>query len=122
MVTKFCHFIGHAYSATLWKIVIEEIMTWVILKGAEAEFYNACIQAKHTREPFLKEYSSPSIKAYGEQIHLDVWEKLQVKILRGKKYFTSFLDNFTDKVVIVLRSQKANALMKYKFFETWAKN
>ena len=121
-LTEFHHSIGHAYPAALRKMVAEGIITEVVLEDAEAEFCDACVQAKHTRELFPKEHSSPPTKVHGERIHSDVWGKLQVKTLGGKEYFISFLDDFTDEAVVVLMSRKAEALTKYKLFKAWAKN
>ena len=121
-LTEFHRSMGHAYPAALRKMVTEGIVTGVVLEGAEAEFCDACVQAKHTREPFPKERLTPPTKIYGERIHSDVWGKSQVKTLGGKEYFISFLDDFTDEAVVVLMSRKAEALTKYKFFEAWAKN
>ena len=120
-LTEFHRIMGHAYPGALRKMVAEGVVTGVSLEDGEASFCEPCIQAKHSREPFPKERSSPQATTYGERIHSDLWGQSQVKTLGGKEYFMSFLDDATDEVVVVLLARKSEALSKYKNFDAWAK-
>ena len=120
-LTDFHRSMGHSYSPALKKMVAEGVITGVVLKDGEADFCKACIQAKHTREPFPKERSGEPTRAYGDRTHSDLWGKLQTKTLGGKEYFMTFLDDWSDEAVVVLLSRKSEALEKYKIYEAWVK-
>ncbi|KAJ3473669.1 hypothetical protein NLI96_g12886 [Meripilus lineatus] len=120
-LTQFHRIMGHAYPPALRKMVAQGTVSGVSLEDGPAEFCDTCVQAKHTRDSFPQERSSPQAKAYGERTHSDVWGKSQVKTLGGKEYFVTFTDDATDEAVVFLMSKKSDTFTKYKFYEAWAK-
>ena len=63
---------GHSYSPALKKMVAKGIITEVVLKDKEANFCKACIQAKHTCDPFPKKHSEEPTTAYRDCTHSDL--------------------------------------------------
>jgi len=79
---------------------IADPMTKGLVEGVEldststAEFCEACVQAKATRQPFPKE-TSHRAKKYGELIHTDLWGPAQTATIGGCLYYISFTNDFS---------------------------
>ena len=59
--------------------------------------------------------------AYGQRIHSDVWGKASVKSLGGNEYFVTFLDDFSDEVMVVPMKKKSEVFDRFKEYEALLK-
>ncbi|PIL29731.1 transcription factor [Ganoderma sinense ZZ0214-1] len=85
-VLEFHRCIGHISPIIAKKMLEEGRVLGVKLKGGSTdETCDACIQAKITCAPVLKERTSQLAKCYGERFHADTWTA-GCTSLGGKKY------------------------------------
>lgn len=121
-LTELYHKMGHAYALALKAMVKQDVIEGIELINTEVPFCKTCVKAKQSWKPFPKERSSPPATTYGQRIHSDVWGKAQVKLLRGSEYFITFLDDFSDKVIVVPMKKKSQAFTRYQEYEALLKN
>jgi transposase InsO family protein len=80
------------------------------------EFCEVCVRAKIKRLPFPKERSNPATRM-GEVIHSDVWGPSQTSSIGGRRYWCTFIDEYTRWGEIFFLRTKDEVLAKYITFE-----
>ncbi|KAG7311034.1 hypothetical protein JYU34_003892, partial [Plutella xylostella] len=81
----------------------------------------ACIEGKQTRLPFPKKsYSRSSVKL--GLVHTDVCGPMQVPSFSGKRYFVTFIDDFSRKTFIYFMDRKSEVFEKFKLFKVLVEN
>ena len=109
---------GHVSHPTIADAVTKGLVEGVELDSTStAEFCEACVQAKATRQPFPKE-TSHRAKKYGELIHTDLWGPAQTATIGGCLYYISFTDDFSRETQLAFLKQKSDALAAFKAYET----
>jgi transposase InsO family protein len=83
-------------------------------------FCETCVQAKMTRKPFKNNRTKAKFPL--EIIHTDVCGPIEVPTWDNKKYFVTFLDDFTHFCVVYLISFKSEVFDKVKLFISLAEN
>ena len=79
----------------------------------------SCEHAKTTRKPIQKTRTTPRAKAFGEEIHSDVWGPSPVQTIAKQDYYITFTDDYTRWTTIYLMKRKSGALKYYQSFEAW---
>jgi hypothetical protein len=75
----------------------------------------ACEQAKAICKQICKECEAPLAKAFGEEVHMDLWGPSPVPSLGGRGYYVTFIDNhshFTKLTPLCTKDQTLNALIR----------
>ena len=82
----------------------------------KGKFCEECVFGKHTRTSFqLKaEYQAKQIL---ELIHTDICGPITIESFSGKKYFISFIDDFSRKTWVYFLKEKSEAFEVFKKFK-----
>jgi len=103
---------GHIAFSTLKTMVSRGMIHGVeIIQSSKSEFCDTCVKAKITHLPFPNESKTRAAK-YGKQIHTDVWGPSHVKSLSGKRYYISFMDDYSHKTTISFMKKKSEVYQK----------
>ena len=108
--------LGHINNQVLSKIVKTEVVKGVKVKDEEPNFCEACVMGKMARQPF-KATGDIRSKRKLQLVHSDVCGPMDVESFSGKKYFVTFIDNFTRCSAVYFMKSKAEVLEKFKEFE-----
>jgi transposase InsO family protein len=57
-------------------------------------------------------------KAFGEEVHSDVWGPARVETKGGKHYYVTFIDNYSQWTHVDFLANKSDTLESYKSFDT----
>jgi hypothetical protein len=79
----------------------------------------SCEHAKTTRKPIQRVRATPRAKAFGEEIHSDVWGPSPVQTIGKQNYYVTFTDDYTRWTTIHLLKRKSDAFKYYQNFEAW---
>lgn len=88
-----------------------------ISNGSSCE---TCILGKHSRQPFGD--SATVTKSVLEIVHSDVCGPMQVASLQSSRYFVTFIDDHSRKVVVYCLEKKSMVLEVFKEFKARAEN
>ena len=81
---------------------------------------DSCEHAKTTRKIIRKHTATPRAKAFGDEVHTDVWGPAPVSTIGGRKYYITFTDDHTRYTQLELLRTKDEAFQAYKTFVAWA--
>ena len=113
---------GHIAVASARRLVQDGLVTGIALDpNSQEEHCEACLYSRATRQPVPKVRISPQAKAFGDEIHTDVWGPSPVSTRRGRRYFITFTDDATRFTLTYLLPAKSDALSAYQQFEAWAR-
>ena len=104
------------------ELASKELMRGVsIPKTEELSFCESCIEGKIQRKPLepLKEVRSTRKL---QCVHGDICGLMPNESLGGKKYFVSFIDDYSRFCRVYLMKQKSKVFSKFKEFETLVTN
>lgn len=85
------------------------------------KIYEECVKGKLTRSPHTQKLSQRSTRPL-QLVHTDICGPIQPTTHDGKKYFLTFIDDFTHFTVTYLLKQKSETLEKFKEYEAWITN
>lgn len=111
---------GHTNIAALKKLV--ECSTGIdpaIARANEDHLCESCSKGKITRKTSPKGGASRA-KAPLELIHSDVAGPFQVSTYGGRKYFVTFIDDYTRYVTVYLMKNKSEVFTHFKSYQAWA--
>lgn len=121
---------GESAVATLWHRRLAHIGVDALnrMKGEKAmedigklvPSCEICVLGKHARNPFVE--STSKSKAVLELIHSDVCGPMRVPSLQGSRYFVTFIDDFSRRVVVVAMEKKSMVLDIFKEFQLKMEN
>jgi len=115
--------LGHISADTICALVLNNTVTGLQLMNPNTSFTcNSCEYAKATRKPIKKEQTSEPAKAFGDEIHSDLWGPSPISTIGGHKYYVSFTDNYSHYTSLDLLKYKDEALPAYKALTAWAQN
>lgn len=77
-----------------------------------------CAKGKHPRAPF--NHTGTRATELLELIHSDICGPMQTESLGHKKYFISFIDDFTRKATVYVIRNKSEAIEKFQQFKSMA--
>ena len=111
--------LGHIAPNTIRSLIASGAITGVSLLDDPTTFTcDSCEYAKSIRKPIQKEREAPLAKAFGDEIHMDLWGPSPVQSLGGRKYYITFTDDHTRYSRLQLLRTKDEALNAYKAFAT----
>jgi len=114
---------GHIAPAAAKRLLTHGFVTGLELdlSGDDPTFCESCVYAKSRRQTVPKVREGERAKAFGEEIHSDVWGPSPVQSLGGRRYFITFTDDYSRHSHLYLLRKKSDAFTAYKSFEAWSK-
>ena len=116
--------LGHPSESRLNDIVRKELVTGVKLpKASKVSFCQGCVEGKMSRKPF-KTRSSESGRSTRklEIVHSDVCGPMSSESLGGRRYFVTFIDDFSRCCKVYFLKHKSEVFQKFKEFEAKVTN
>ena len=115
---------GHISPAIAKKLVSQGFVTGVkLVSTPDAEFFcESCVYAKATRKPVPKTCKGERAKKFGEEVHSDLWGPAPIETKGGRRYYVTFIDDYTRFTHLYLLCTKDEAFEAYQQFEAWSKN
>lgn len=114
--------LGHLSKGGLSSLAHKEMVTGIQLpKVMKMAFCQGCVEGKMSRQPFKSAGGVRSTRKL-ELIHSDVCGPMQTESLGGRKYFVTFIDDFSRCCAVYLLKQKSEVFEKFKEFEAGATN
>lgn len=121
-LTEFHDHMAHAHPEALVKMINDEVITGIKLKGSHTlDFCNVCVQAKHAVNNIPRACTGKQATEYGEIVHTDIWGPATTETPYGEKYYLTYINEATDKGVLILLKRKSEQHAKYLVYETWVK-
>ena len=114
----------HRRLGHLGKQKLEELVTREFLKGTKLDklsFCESCIEGKMHRQPFQVIGEIRSTRKL-QLVHSDVCGPMPTESLGSKKYFVSFIDDYSRLCRIFLIRHKSDVFEKFKEFEASVTN
>jgi hypothetical protein len=113
--------LGHISKKTLEEMVAKGLVQGVDLNEKPPEqLCSACTQGKSTRLPFSE--SETKSERPLQLIHSDVCGPMEVPSLSGKRYFVTFIDDYSKYTHLYFLDRKSQVLDKFKEFVRYANN
>jgi transposase InsO family protein len=80
------------------------------------KFYEECVLGKHLRHSFQKK-AEYQITDHLALIHTDIYGLITLESFSGKKYFITFIDDYSIKTWVYFLKEKSEALKLFKKFK-----
>ena len=114
--------LGHINEHQLKEMVQYELATGVnFRKTAKLSFCEACVKGKSHRMPFKPVGAIRSSRKL-ELIHSDVCGPMHTESIGGRKYFVTFIDDYSRCCAVYFLRHKSEVLDKFKEFEAITTN
>ena len=112
--------LGHVAASSIRALVRTQAIQGIsLIDDGQPIYCESCEYAKMTRKNIKKEREALPAKAFGEEVHSDLWTSPQ-QSLGGRKYYITFTDEYSRFTVTRLLKAKSEALQAYKDFTAWA--
>lgn len=109
---------GHLNGQQLKEMVSQKLVRGVsIPKSAEVSFCERCVEEKMARKPF-KPHGKIRSKRPLQRVHSDVCGPMPTNSLGGKRYFVTFVDDYTRFCSVYFTRNKSEVFNKFKEFES----
>ncbi|GAU29778.1 hypothetical protein TSUD_161830 [Trifolium subterraneum] len=107
---------GHLHHAGLKRLAKKNMVHGLPDMDYEGKFCEECVLSKQTRTSFQKkaEYQAKHIL---ELIHTDICGPITLESFSGKRYFISFIDDFSQKTWVYFLKEKSEAFEMFKKFK-----
>ena len=114
--------LGHINEQQLKEMARKELVTGLKFKStAELSFCEACVKGKSHRKPFRSVGGIRSSRKL-QLIHSDVCGPMQTESIGGRKYFVTFIDDYSRCCAVYFLRHKSEVLDKFKEFEAVTTN
>jgi transposase InsO family protein len=114
------HRLGHISPRIVKDLIRHGIIDGVVLTNTSEDFEcQSCILAKTTRKSVPKVRQGEQAKEFAEEIHTDIWGPASIATFGGRRYYISFMDDWSRWVTVCLLRQKSEAFRAYKDFAAW---
>ena len=114
--------LGHLNGQQLERIVQKDLAIGVnIPRKEELSFCEGCIEGKMHRKPFKPVGEIRSTRRL-QLVHSDVCGPMQTASMGGKKYFVTFIDDYSRCCSVYFLRHKSEVMEKFKEFEAGAMN
>ena len=114
--------LGHLNISHLKEVIRKEVVRGIKLTGdSNLSFCEGCVEGKVCRRPFKSIREIKSTRKL-QLIHSDVCGPMQVESFGGKKYFVTFIDDFSRCCLVYFTRQKSEVFEKFKKFEALTTN
>ena len=87
------------------------------LKKVEVGFCKPCVFKKQKKVTFGKSGSTPKMEKL-ELVHTDIYEPTTVASIGGSRYYVTFIDDFTRKVLVYFLKLKYVVFVTFKKWKT----
>eukprot|EP00795_Rhopilema_esculentum_P005567 gene5567-biopygen555 len=114
--------LGHINRKQLLESVKKKLIKGVAIQGNdELNFRTGCAESKMSRKPFK---STEGIKTSRKLqiVHSDVCGPMSIQSFSGKRYFVTFIDDYSRCVKVYFIRKKSEVLKRFKEFEASATN
>eukprot|EP00795_Rhopilema_esculentum_P007998 gene7998-biopygen1703 len=114
--------LGHINRKQLLESVKKKLIKGVAIQGNdELNFCTGCAESKMSRKPFK---STEGIKTSRKLqiVHSDVCGPMSIQSFSGKRYFVTFIDDYSRCVKVYFIRKKSEVLKRFKEFEASATN
>ena len=109
---------GHISPGVAKKMVEDNLVDGVKLdESSDIRSCDSCEYAKAHRKPIRKEWELPRASYLGEEIRSDVWGPAPVQTINGRKYYSSFTDDYSRYTHLYLLRTKGQVFDAYKAYE-----
>ena len=109
--------LGHMSEQRIHEMVNKKMVKGINVGKTESlRFCEACVKGKTSKQKFSTVGEKCS-KRKLELIHSDVCGPMQTNSYGGKRYFITFIDDFTNCSAVYFMAQKSEALEKFQEFE-----
>jgi hypothetical protein len=106
--------LGHPSESVLKEIVTHELVSGVkIPKRVELSFCEGCVEGKMQRKPVGVIRSKRKLQC----VHSDVCGPMPTESIGGRKYFVTFIDDYSRCCSVYFMRHKSEVLDKFKEFE-----
>jgi len=107
---------GHLHFGGLAELVKKEMVRGLPTVEFEKKFCEECVLGKHPRTSFLRtaEYRA---KEQLRLIHIDICGPITIESFSGKRYFISFIDDFSRKTWVYFLKEKSEVFQVLKRFK-----
>ena len=107
---------GHLHHAGLKRLAKKNMVHGLPDMDYEGKFCEECVLSKQTRTSFQKkaEYQAKHIL---ELIHTDICGPITPESFSGKRYFISFIDDYSRKTWVYFLKEKSEAFEVFKRFK-----
>ena len=114
--------LGHVNAKYLIDLSQREMVTGMKLpKEAQLSFCEGCVEGKMHRQPFKSVGESHHSSRKLQLVHSDVCGPMD-KSLGGKRYFVSFIDDYSRCCAVYFINNKSEVFEKFKEFEASTTN
>lgn len=110
--------LGHLNQQYVYKLQQHKMVDGMGIVQREIDFCEFCVQGKQCHLPFSGTRSST--KRPLERIHCDVCGPINPISYDGKKYFVTFMDDYTHFTVVFLIQAKSDVFKYFKEYEEMA--
>jgi len=107
---------GHLHHGGLKELVKKNMVHGLPNMDYEGKFCEKCVLSKHARTSFQKK-SEYWAKQPLELIHTDICGPITPESFNNKRYFISFIDDFSQKNWVYLLKEKSEAFEVFKKFK-----
>ncbi|KAH9990731.1 hypothetical protein BJV77DRAFT_921656, partial [Russula vinacea] len=88
--------LGHLSADSIRTLLRANAVTGVHVIDSFPPFVcDSCEHAKTTRKVIQKEHQAPPARAFGDEVHTDVWGPSPTYSLGGRRYYVTFTDNYS---------------------------
>ena len=122
--TKLWHArLGHLNTEAMQRLVRKQMVDGLpsALPTTDIGVCEGCALGKSHRTAMPKHGTSRTTRLL-ELVHTDICGPMQVDSLGGKKYFITFIDDYSRAIVIRTITKKSEALDSFVIFKAWAEN
>ena len=114
--------LGHLSANSIRSLLRANAVTGVHVIDSFPPFVcDSCEHAKTTRKVIQKERQTPLARAFGDEVHTDVWGPSPTYSLGGRRYYVTFTDDYSRFTRLEVLRTKDEALDAYKSYAAWAR-
>ena len=113
---------GHLNEQQLSEIIRNELVSGInVPRTSHVSFCEACVKGKLSRKPFKPVGETRTTRKL-ELVHSDVCGPMHTESFGGKKYFVTFIDDYTHCCAVYFLKYKSEVLEKFRDFEALVTN
>lgn len=108
--------LGHIGMENLQRMSGDSLVTGLNLPKGNIEACEVCVLGKHARSPFKR--STTKTSGILELIHSDVCGPMQEGSIQSSRYFVTFIDDFSRRIIVFCVQSKSMVLEMFKEFKS----
>ena len=108
--------LGHINEQRMQELAKKKLVTGVSLDTSQVQFCEPCVKGKMSRKKFDNAKEKRTTRKL-ERIHSDVCGPMQTESHGGKRYFVTFIDDYSKCCAVYFIRNKSEVLEKFQEFE-----